>query len=57
LSIVEVVFSIELILTPPTELVLAKWALHEFTTSTMKNKHLTPRAFLSPEYFVKVAKQ
>jgi len=46
------VFGVELILAPPTELVLAKWTLHEFTASAMENEHLAPRAFLSPDYLV-----
>jgi len=52
LCLIVMVFGVELILAPPTELVLAKWTLHEFTASTMENEHLTPRAFLSPDYLI-----
>ena len=57
MRLVVVVLGVEFILAPPTELKLAKWTLHELTASTMKYEHLAPRAFLSPDYFVKVAEQ
>ena len=57
MCLVVVVFGVEFILAPPTELKLAKWTLHKLAASTMKYEHLAPRAFLSPDYFVKVAEQ
>jgi hypothetical protein len=55
--LIVVVLGVEFILTPPTELELAQWTLHELAASSMSYEHLAPRAFLAPEYFVKVAEQ
>jgi hypothetical protein len=52
-----VVFGIELILTPPAELVFANGALHELAASSMSYEHLTSRAFLAPDELIQVTKQ
>ena len=54
-SIVIVVFRVELIEAVPTELVFALNALHEFAAARPYNTNLTLRAHLGRKQFIKVA--
>ena len=55
ISLIVMVLRVKLIKTVPTELVFALDALHKFTATRTYNTHLTFRADLGREQFIKIA--